>query len=289
MNIVEAEEMGNKTEVVHLAEEKPRQGPQEAESAEALPRTIWSGSLRLGLVNIPVKAVAMTRDRRIGFRMLHRSCKTPISFKRFCQEGDEVGLADIVYGYPLEKNRYVVLNKKEIDDARPESKSVIELDRFVNFFQADPHYFEKTYLLLPDRSEAAYSLLRKVMEETGKAAIGRMTIRSRERVVLVHYYENAIVATTLRYHDEVLDPAGYPALKDLPEPTEREMELAKEIVKGLTGDLNISSYRDEYEEKIEALVRSKMEGAVVAREKKKARPAAKSLMDALRQTAESLK
>jgi len=281
--------MRNKAEVVHLAKEKTQEGQQEEESEKALPRTFWSGSLRIGLVNIPVKAAAMTRDNRISFRMLHRSCKTPISFKRFCQEGDEVGLAEIVYGYPLEKNKYVVLEKKEIDDARPESKSVIELDRFVNFFQADPHYFEKTYLLLPDRSDAAYALLMKVMEETGKAAIGRMTIRSHERVVLVHYYEEALVATTLRYPDEVLNPADYPALRDLPEPTIKEMELAKEIVKGLTGDLDLSSYKDEYREKIEALVRSKMEGAVVAKEKKRARPAAKSLMDALRQTAESLK
>lgn len=281
-----------KAEVVHLQKEKPEEGPpeeEEKESGKALPRSFWSGSLRIGLVNIPVKAVTMTRDKRISFRMLHRTCKTPISFKRFCQEGDEVGLADIVYGYPLERNRYVILEKKEIDDARPESKNVIELDRFVNFFQADPHYFERTYLLLPDRSEAAYSLLRKVMEETGKAAIGRMTIRTRERVVLVHYYEEALVATTLRYSDEVLDPADFSALKELPEPGDKELELANEIVKGLTGDLDIAAYRDEYGKKIEALVRSRMKGVVVTKEKKKARPPAKSLMDALRQTAESLK
>ena len=158
----------------------------------------------------------------------------------------------------------------------------------MNFFQVDPHYFDRTYLLLPDKSEEAYSLLRSVMEKTGKAAIGRITIHSRERVVLVHDFRKAIVATTLRYPDEVTDPEGYAALRNLPEPGEKELDLATEIVKGLTGDLNFAAYKDEYRERVEALIRSKMKGIVTTPEKKRARPAAKSLMDALRMTAESL-
>jgi len=280
-------------DVVQLAEEKPEKTQDEqageGSSSPAPPRTTWSGSLRIGLVNIPVKALLMTRDVRISFRMLHRSCKTQISFKRFCQEGEEVGLGDIVYGYPLGKDRYAVLEKKEIEAAGPESKNTIALDRFVNFFEIDPHYFEKTYLLLPDKSEEAYSLLRTVMEKTAKAAIGRITFHSRERPVLVHYYRQAVVATTMRYPEEVLDPEGYQAIKDLPEPQEKELELAMEIIKSLSGELDLSAYHDQYKERIETLVRSKMEGAVAVPEKKKARTSAKSLMEALRLTAESLK
>ncbi len=275
-------------DVVQLVEEKPEKTP-DAPSADAPPRTTWSGSLRIGLVNIPVKALLITKDVRISFRMLHRSCKTQISNKRFCQEGEEVTLADIVYGYPLGKDRYAVLEKKEIEAARPESKNTIALDRFVNFFEIDPHYFEKTYLLLPDKSEEAYSLLRTVMEKTAKAAIGRISLRSRERPVLVHYYHQAVVATTLRYPEEVLDPEGYQAIRDLPQPQEKELELAMQIIKSLSGELDRSSYRDRYKERIEALVRSKMAGTVEVQEKKRTRPPAKSLMEALRLTAESLK
>ncbi len=280
-------------EVVELIEEtagKKEDGAEEEDSTpSAPPRTIWSGSLRIGLVNIPVKAFSMIRNTRISFRMLHKACKTPISFKRYCQEGEEVALADIVYGYPLGKDKYVVLEKKEIDKAKPESRNTIALDRFISFFEVDPHYFEKTYLLLPDRSEEAYSLLRAVMEKTGKAAIGRITMHSRERPVIVHYYRQAIAATTMRYPDEITDPAGYSVLKELPEPSEKEMELAIEIVRGLTGELDYGAYEDEYKKRIEALVRSKVEGVVIVPEKKREKPPARSLMEALRATADSLK
>lgn len=122
-------------EIVQLAEKKPDDAAKATEagasSASSPPRTSWSGSLRIGLVNIPVKAMLMTRDLRISFRMLHRSCKTAISFKRFCQEGEEVQLADIVFGYPMGDNRYAVLEKKEIENARPESRNTIALEGLV--------------------------------------------------------------------------------------------------------------------------------------------------------------
>lgn len=191
---------------------------KEAGQKATLPRAIWSGSLSIGLVNIPVKMIPMTRDRRIKFRMLHQKCKTPVHYKRYCEEGEEVPLSEIVHGYQLKKDTYMIFDEKELEAAQPESSDVIHLDQFVNFFQADPHYFDKTYLLVPDGSQSSYSLLRGVMERTGKATIGKMTMHSKERIVLVHYYQNAIVATILRYFDEVLDPAEMEELRDLPRP-----------------------------------------------------------------------
>jgi DNA end-binding protein Ku len=262
----------------------------EEENAKAAPaRAVWSGSLSMGLVNIPVRAIPITIEKKIGFRMLHQRCNTPISYKRFCGEGDEVPVSEIVYGYKLERGKYLVFDKKEIASAKPESSKVIDLDRFVNFFQADPHYFERTYLLVPDGSEMAYALLRKILENTGRAAIGRMTLSSKERIVLIHFYQNAIVATTLRYRDEVLDPSKRPEIRDLPEPGEKELSLAREIVDRLTGDLDLSIYHDGYRERIETLISSKLKGEAVLLEKKASKPAAKSLMDALRETAESFK
>ncbi|MCJ7444727.1 MAG: Ku protein [Methanotrichaceae archaeon] len=252
-------------------------------------RAIWSGSLSIGLVNIPVKAVPMTKDRHISFRMLHERCKTPIHYKKYCEENEEVQQDEIVYGYQLEKGKYLALDKKEIEALKPESSAVIELDRFVEFFQADPHYFDKSYLLIPDGSENAYALLRQIMQKTGKAAIGRMTISSKEHIVLIHYYLNAVVATIMRYSDEILDASQRPELINLPKPAEKELVIAKEIVDKLSGDLDLSIYHDRYKERVEEMVKTKLKGKIIHIEKKKARPASKDLMEALRQTAESLK
>jgi DNA end-binding protein Ku len=262
----------------------------EEERAQAAPaRAVWSGSLSIGLVNIPVRAIPLTIEKKISFRMLHQRCNTPISYKMFCGEGDEVLQSEIVYGYKLERGKYLVFDKKEIASAKPESSKVIDLDRFVNFFQADPHYFERTYQLVPDGSEMAYALLRKTLEKTGKAAIGRMTLSSKERIVLIHFYRGAIVATLMRYQDEVLDPSNRPEIVELPEPGEKELALAKDIVDRLTGDLDLSLYHDRYRERIEALISSKLKGEILHLEKKASRPPAKSLMEALRETAQSIK
>jgi DNA end-binding protein Ku len=96
-----------------------------------------------------------------------------------------------------------------INSAKPVSSKLIEFNKFIEFFQIDPHYFEKTFLLIPDNSAKPYALLREVLEKTGLAAIGKVTMSTKERVVLIHYYQNAIVATSLRYKDEVTEPIAF--------------------------------------------------------------------------------
>jgi len=95
----------------------------------------------------------------------------------------------------LKGHDYLVFDKKEIDSAKPVSSKLIELDKFIEFFQVDPHYFERSFLLIPNNSEKPYALLRKVLEHTGLAAIGKVTMSTKEHIVLIHYYQNAIVAT----------------------------------------------------------------------------------------------
>jgi DNA end-binding protein Ku len=129
---------------------------------------------------------------------------------------------------------------------------LIELDKFVNFFEADPHYFERSWLLIPDNSDKPYALLRKLLEKTGMAAIGKVTMSTRERVVLIHYYQNAVVATTLRYPDEVREPSHFAELKDLPEAGEAELSMMTEIVDKMTIDLDLRLYHDGYKGRIEA-------------------------------------
>jgi DNA end-binding protein Ku len=201
------------------------------------------------LVNIPVRAIPLTIERKVSFRMLHQKCKTPISYKIFCQEGDEVPKSEIAYGYRLKRHDYLVFDKKEIDSAKPESSKVIDLDKFVNFFSVDPHYFERTWLLIPNNSEKPCALLRKTLDQTGMAAIGRMTMSDKERIVLIHFYRGAIVATALRYPDDVRDLFHIPELENLPEPDEEGLSLMAEIVNKQTVDLDLSVFHDTYREK----------------------------------------
>ena len=114
----------------------------------------------------------------------------------------------------------------------------------------DPHYFERTWLLIPNNSEKPYTLLRKVLEQTGLAAIGKVTMSTKERVVLIHYYQNAIVATSLRYPDEVTDPSHFAEIRDLPEADEDELALMTKIVDKMTTDLDLSVFHDGYKERI---------------------------------------
>ena len=170
------------------------------------------------------------------------------------------------------------------------STKLIELDKFIEFFQVDPHYFERTFLLIPDNSAKPYALLRKVLEKTGLAAIEKVTMSTKERVVLIHYYHNAIVATTMRYPDEVTDPSHFAEIKDLPEAGEEELSMMIKIVDKMTKDLDLRLYHDGYEERIEALITSEMKEEVAqVKEEKPKKPAAKSMMEMLRETAESSK
>jgi DNA end-binding protein Ku len=188
--------------------------------------------------------------------MLHQKCKTPISYKLFCEEGEEVPKSEIAFGYKLKGHDYLVFDEKEITSAKPVSSKLIELDKFIEFFQVDPHYFERSFLLIPNNSEKPYALLRKVLEQTGLAAIGKVTMSTKERVILIHYYQNAIVATTLRYPDEVTDPLHFAEIRDLPEASDEEMALMTKIVDKMTVDLDLTVFHDGYKERIEALIKA---------------------------------
>jgi DNA end-binding protein Ku len=250
--------------------------------------TVWCGRLSLGLVNVPVKALPLAQDRRIHFRMMHSTCETPIHYRKVCEEGHEVPDDEISFGYDLPGGEHLLLEKEEIRRVRPRSSEEIHLDSFISIFEVDAHYFDTTYLLVPDGSDAAYALLRRVMQRSGKAAIGKITLHSRERVVLIHHYRNAIVATTLRYHDELLDPAKALALEGLPEPGEEEIELAQQIVEKLSAPFDLSVYEDEYGVRLEALIRAKVEGRAVVLKEEGGEVTARSLLEALRDTALSL-
>ena len=251
-------------------------------------RPIWSGSITIGLVNVPVKVYTMIRDKAFSFRLLHNDDGQPLKYERVCIKDDKVvDWKDTVKGYEIRKNEFIVFKKEELDAIRPESDQRIRLDKFISLLSIDPVYFEKSYILVPDKNTDAYSLLMTAIRQEGKAGMGKITMRTKEYPVVIYEYKGALILTTLHYADEVVNPVVMEDLTKLKKPSQKEMELAGKIIKELSGEFDITEYRDGYREKIEKLIEKKMKGEViVARVPQKEE--VKELMVALQETIKKL-
>jgi len=265
-----------------IKEEKPR--------IRISKRPIWSGRITIGLVNVPVKLQTMIFDKGVTFRFLHKTDNSPLKYEKVCiKEEKPIPWQDIAKGYEVSKGQFVVFDKEELKAARPESDSRIRIDKFVDYLSTDPVYFDRSFLLLPDKSDDAYSLLLTALQSLGKAGVGRITLKTKEYPVLVHPYKGALVVTTLRYAYEVADPSEVEDLKRLKEPNKAELDLAVKIVSDLSGEFKIEDYRDSYKEKVEELIEKKMKGETIVVEKPVKEEAAKELMVALQETLKQLK
>jgi DNA end-binding protein Ku len=251
-------------------------------------RPFWSGSITIGLVNVPVRLHTMVRDRSFSFRLLHRSDGQPLKYDRVCsRDGVVVPWAETVKGYEVRKGEFLIFEPEELKAAMPESDRKIRIDKFVYYLSLDPVYFESSYILVPDRSEEAYSLLVTALQDLGRAAAGTIILRTKEYPVVVHVYDGALVLTTLRHADEVTPPHAFSILPTLPVPKEAELALAKRIITDLAGDFSINDYPDHYRESVLALIDKKLAGEKIVYEEPHPEEA-KELMAALQETIATL-
>ncbi len=270
-------------------EAESTQEPQSGKaSAPAPSRSIWSGSITIGLVNVPVKLYSMVYDKGIAFHFLHKTDGQPLKYVKMCTKDDQIiPWNEVVRGYEVAKNEYITFEKNELDAVRPESDKRIRISKFVDYFSVDPTYFDRTYALLPDKSKDAYSLLFNALQKTNKAGAARITLRTKEYPALLHTYKGALVLTTLRYAYDVVDPADFEKLGKLPEPPKSELDLAIKIVKDLSGDFDITEFKDTYMQKVQELVNQKIKGEKIIVEKAP-EVEVKGLMTALRETLKQL-
>jgi DNA end-binding protein Ku len=263
--------------------------PEEPENKKTAGRPFWSGTITIGLVNVPVRLHTMVRDRSFSFRLLHRDDGQPLRYDRVCtKDGKVVPWAETVKGYEVEKGRYVVFEPDELKAIMPESDRKIRIEKFVFFLSLDPTYFETPYILVPDRSEEAYSLLVTALTELGRAAVGTITLRTKEYPVVVHVYQGGLVLTTLRHADEVTSPHTFEQLTSLPVPKDSELTLAKRIINELSGDFSIKDYPDRYQKAVMELIKKKRAGEKIVIEEPPHPEQAKELMQALQETIATL-
>ncbi len=226
-----------------------------------MPQAIWTGSISFGLVTVPVRLVSATRSQDVRFNQLEAATGSRIRYRRVSEQtGEEVANDQIVKGYELENGHYVVLDNDELAALKPTANRMIEIEDFVDLSEIDPVYFETPYYLVPDKDAAkAYRLLSRVMEDEGKVAVGRFVLRSKEALVAIRPIDGMLCLETMRYADEVL-AVDRELVDSQPEPTERELEMAKQLVDTLAGSFDPEKYHDEYREEVLSLIERKAAG-----------------------------
>jgi DNA end-binding protein Ku len=249
-----------------------------------MPRAIWSGALSFGLVNVPVKLHTAVQQKDVRFHMLHAKDGGRIHMKRFCSAEDrEVPFEEIVKGYELSKDRYAALTPEELAALDPKKTRTIEIRDFVDLSEIDPVYFEATYYLVPDPPAAkAYRLLGDAMRRAGKVGIASFVLRTREALCCVRPLEDgALALSTMNRADEVVPVASLDIPKGT-EATDRELQMATQLVESLSAPFEPERYPDLHREQVLALVERKAAGQVIEAPAAEPAPAeVVSLADAL--------
>jgi DNA end-binding protein Ku len=232
-----------------------------------MPRAIWSGSVSFGLVNVPVKLMTATSPKDVRFHQLHDADNGRISQKRVCSvDGEEVEYQHIVKGYDLGGGRYVVVEPEELESIDVEASRTIDIEEFVDLADIDPVYFEKSYYLVPDgRAEKPYALLVETMTRTGKVAVGRFVLRTKQYLATLRVRDGVLVLATMLYADEVINPdeLEVPTVSDTA-PSERELDMAAQLVESLSAPFEPGKYHDDYREKVLALIEAKADGEIIS-------------------------
>jgi DNA end-binding protein Ku len=257
-----------------------------------LPRALWKGSISLGLVNIPVAIYIAAKDRIIEFHNLCGKCHTPLTYKRWCPHCErEVAWNEIVKGYKISKDKYVVISKKELEAIRLKSTKAIEIVQFIDASQIDPLFMEKNYYLVPQEGgEKAYTLFRNVLEITGKAAIGKVVFRGKQHLVAIRHYKKGLIMTVLHYKDEIIPMEELEALKRMVVIKEAEIRLAKALIEKLSGKFEIEKFKDEYVEAVARLIKKKAAGEKIKEKPIEIEPTpSRDLMKALKASVEAVK
>lgn len=227
-------------------------------------RPTWQGHLRLSLVTCPVALYTATASGgEVHFNMLHKTTHNRIRMIPTDPETGPVDRDDIVKGYEIEKDRYVVVTDEEIEDVRLESTRIIDIDRFVDEKDIDRLYWNDPYFLVPDGKMAveAYTVIREAMRKSGRIALGRVVMHTRERLLAIEPRDNGLIAYTLRTHDEVRDPKE--AFEDIPaaKADPKMVEIAAKIIEQQEGPFEPEDFNDRYEDALRALIKQKEKGA----------------------------
>ncbi len=248
-------------------------------------RSIWSGAISFGLVNIPVKLQSAVREDTIDFDMLSKDELAPIKYARIdSKTGEEVAYKDIVKGFQYAKGKYVVVTDEDFEKARPQINKSIDIIQFVKEEEIDPVYYEKPYYIVPDKgSEKSYKLLLKALDETKTVGVAEFMLRNRAHICLLKNYEGVLLLNQLRYHDAVKE---VPDVKTKAERiTPKEIQLATKLINQLTDTFDPAAFKDTYLAELRKVIKAKAAGKNVRIAEPRKLPAeVRDLMEILKES-----
>ena len=230
-------------------------------------RTFWKGSISFGLVTIPVRLQPAVQSHDLAFSLLDRKDFSPVGFKRYNKKsGRDVPWDQVVRGYEYEPDEFVVLTDEDLRRANVEATQTIEILEFVPREEIDPEYFETPYFVEPQRGASkSYALLRAAMERSGKVGIARVVLRTRQHIAALMVRDRILMLDLLRYAHELkkADAVETPPKSAKGAVSDREVRMAEQLIAGMSGHWNPSSFKDEYRDDVLALVRKKVKSGQV--------------------------
>ena len=233
-----------------------------------MPRSIWTGAISFGLVNVPVKLYSAVNKKTVRFHQLHDKDGVRIQQKRVCPvDGEEVPYENIVKGYEITPDQYVIVEPGELEAIEPRKTKTIDIEDFVDLDEIDPIFYDHPYYLLPGTGAAKpYKLLVTAMNDSQKVAIARVVIRQKEQLVAIRATDDGLLAmSTMNFADEVI---GADKFDDAPaedvDTSNREVEMARQLIDSLSSSWEPEKYHDTYRERVLELIEQKAEGKEIA-------------------------
>lgn len=247
-----------------------------------MPRSIWNGTISVGLAHVPIKLYSATESRTVSFHEVHLKDGARLEHKRICSKEDkEVPYKEVVKGFEVAADEFVVLEKDEVAAAAGARGKVIEIEEFVPDDEIDPVFYEKTYYVGCRDDGEAYRVFHEALKQTERVGIGRFTFHNREYLAAVRALDGVLALHTMRFHDEIVrgqeldvDTPGKGAAK-------KEVEMASQLVDSLHREFDPADYEDTYREAVLALIDRKAKGEEVELEEEEPEEETSDLMAAL--------
>jgi DNA end-binding protein Ku len=238
-------------------------------------RAIWKGAISFGLVNIPIALYSATRSEELKFRLLRAKDLSPVNYKRVAEaDGKEVPWDQIVKGYEYEKGKFVVLKDDDFKRVDVEATQMVNITSFVKLEEVNPIFFHKPYYMEPQKGgDKAYVLLREALRESGKIAIAKVVIKTRQHLAAVKPQEKGLVLELMHFANELIDVDEFklPAKTDI---GKKELQMAEALIDSMSDKWKPEEYVDEYREALENVIEEKMKkgGAVKAKPVRRVKP-----------------